>query len=52
MLCVNSILNQSLLHTGTLAVSKLGEETLQRLSLIATEKPDILEQPRLNGRVT
>lgn len=53
MLCVNSILNQSLLHTGTLAVSKLGAETLQRLSLIATrEEPDVLEQPRLIERVT
>ena len=38
MLCVNSILNQSLLRTGTLAVSKLGAETLQRLSLIATAR--------------
>lgn len=52
MLCVNPILNQSLLHTGTLAVSKLGAETLQRLFLIVTEEPDILEQPRLIERVT
>ena len=44
MLCVNPILNQSLLHTGTLAVSKLGAETLQRLSLVATEQPRMIER--------